>query len=814
MTTTALTARPPALPPTVPPRDILQCADFISTEEAAEILDLLDNNDTCIDDEAEGSGSNHASTSTSRSSSAFGRQIVGWQGVGYERKRRMQRYNSTESSMLEERFGTMMDRIVEHISSLPHNDHDSSSSDCAAIGISDGKTTTSSTIIPRPTELVIEERAPSSFGGVDPTNKWSSSRTKLKNRSSGNVDNSSTSSSASNGINGGAGDNGDDNNPLTNWSVTTFEADNVCGCTSQGGSGGCNSSSSSSSNSCGCYVAQLTIGLPSVQRINKPKLRDVECWDLASSDHYAKFVMGSRSLTVKRGEVLNQWRNRVDVPIPTDENNTGSSGAGPGRNSNQNHGGRSVVLTFRCINEQQTTNDHQPQQQRHGQGVIAFDEMPPLSDLLTIIVTTSPIKSNPSTELLKKTFDTFHHAGHEFAYDCRKVIVCDGCRVLDDGDDDTNASSNNEKKDSGTCNGGDEKKEDWDDPGPGARTGAVGKGGEKSGNSRRISRKHSNVKQALRNGIATKSQAERYEGFKEALRQVCEDANSHNDDAESGTSRKMSPFRNTEVVELPTRHGYGFALRHALRHYVETPYVCVIQHDRTFMRMTPLKNVVLSMMNNPRRIKYVGCSMRSNLMYRDIFVGKYGKTAHEELGRIVLFPPELRMDPSLYGPEVPAERIQVYGPHVSNVDKLHKNLRSLAENYKKSTQNQGYINDVPDDDVGDGLHQLSLTPTLFWYDNTHIVETAHYRDFIFNEKYRMVARGGFVEDKLSPVITKSVERLGLAAGHAKFGCYLLDDHSGLFFTGHLDGGAYITTAERGQLLSNRKSCSAVCDHDK
>ena len=66
----------------------------------------------------------------------------------------------------------------------------------------------------------------------------------------------------------------------------------------------------------------------------------------------------------------------------------------------------------------------------------------------------------------------------------------------------------------------------------------------------------------------------------------------------------------------------------------------------------------------------------------------------------------------------------------------------------------------------------------------------------------MVARGGFVEDKLSPVITKSVERLGLKDGHAKFGCYLLDDHSGLFFTGHLDGGAFITTSERGEMLSN------------
>ena len=99
----------------------------------------------------------------------------------------------------------------------------------------------------------------------------------------------------------------------------------------------------------------------------------------------------------------------------------------------------------------------------------------------------------------------------------------------------------------------------------------------------------------------------------------------------------------------------------------------------------------------------------------------------------------------------------------------------------------------------DGKHHLSLTPTLYWYDNIHVVETSHYRDFIFNPQYRMVSRGGFVEDKLSPLITKSVERLGLKDGHAKFKCYLLDDHSGYFFTGHLDGGSFASADEKEQL---------------
>ena len=60
-------------------------------------------------------------------------------------------------------------------------------------------------------------------------------------------------------------------------------------------------------------------------------------------------------------------------------------------------------------------------------------------------------------------------------------------------------------------------------------------------------------------------------------------------------------------MELEERQGYGFALRHALYHEVATPFVCVIQHDRTFMRSTPMNEVVRAMINKRNGdIKYVG----------------------------------------------------------------------------------------------------------------------------------------------------------------------------------------------------------------
>jgi hypothetical protein len=279
-------------------------------------------------------------------------------------------------------------------------------------------------------------------------------------------------------------------------------------------------------------------------------------------------------------------------------------------------------------------------------------------------------------------------------------------------------------------------------------------------------------------------QSKNYQEFKAALHQLCEKAN-------QGT--RKSPFRNTQVVELEERHGYGFALRHAIRHCVDTPYVCVIQHDRNFMRITPVKEVVDAIIRDPmQRIKYVGMSMRSNLMYYDIFSGKYGKRAIDEFKTLILRPKELCIGGNIYGPN--GQSVETMPePCMKN---RSKTLETLRETYRGSHQylnHMDWVQSTKEEVIQcNDCHQLSLTPTLFWYDNTHIVETAHYRDFIFNPKYKMVARGGFVEDKLSPVITRNVERLGLKEGHAKFGCYLLDDHSGVYFTGNLDGGSYKT----------------------
>ena len=225
----------------------------------------------------------------------------------------------------------------------------------------------------------------------------------------------------------------------------------------------------------------------------------------------------------------------------------------------------------------------------------------------------------------------------------------------------------------------------------------------------------------------------------------------------------------SRVVLILTVHSreIGFALREAVRHHVTTPFVCVIQHDRTFMRTTPIPEVVKAMLHNPK-IKYVGMSMRSNLMYRDIFTGKYAKNQYDEFDQMILHPAELNLPSDIYGKDGSSARHIKY-----EKQSLYENLLSLKNSYFQSKQflsHEHFCNQNNGNHTSAQKAQLSLTPTLFWYDNTHIAESAHYRDFIFHPRYKMVKRGGFVEDKVSPNIIKTVERLGLKCGHERFGC--------------------------------------------
>ena len=340
---------------------------------------------------------------------------------------------------------------------------------------------------------------------------------------------------------------------------------------------------------------------------------------------------------------------------------------------------------------------------------------------------------------MESTIQTFHHAGQDFTK-CKKILVCDGY-----------------------------------------------KNKETAGNK-------GTPKSLMRVGIVNDAQRANYEAFKVLLaKKVEEQADSPGKE-----------FWNTELVVLPSRHGYGFALKEALK-LVVTKYVCVIQHDRTFLRRTPVRQVVAAMERYPE-VKYVGMLMRSNLLYLEQFLGKYGKKWAEEHGGMILKPEDLRLPKEEYSGDGVAEKLAA---EHAGCGERYVGLRTNylgSVSYQKHLGVRGTMDLYPasealEEERKEADFQGSLIPTLFWYDNVHVVLTEHYRDFVFDPALQLVAKGGFVEDKLSPAMVTGCKTKGLKEGFDKFGCYLLDDHLGMAFTGHSDGGNFMTQEQRVEAVA-------------
>lgn len=144
-----------------------------------------------------------------------------------------------------------------------------------------------------------------------------------------------------------------------------------------------------------------------------------------------------------------------------------------------------------------------------------------LSSLITIIVTTSPMRSDPDLDILETTFGSLALAGLE---DCRKILVCDHLEI------DT-ATTNTTTKFKGFKKG--------------------------------------------------QLPAEYIQRYRQRLLNIRE--------AQWALDGKI------EVLELESWHGFALATLRALE-LVQTPLVCVIQHDLAFLRrveLAPIADVLL-----------------------------------------------------------------------------------------------------------------------------------------------------------------------------------------------------------------------------
>lgn len=198
-----------------------------------------------------------------------------------------------------------------------------------------------------------------------------------------------------------------------------------------------------------------------------------------------------------------------------------------------------------------------------------------LAALLTVIITTSPTPAHPSCELILQVIDSLEHCAPELAA-CRTIVVCDGCNV------------------------------------------------------------HPRCK--YRSGMVDQDAFERYQEYKQQLRSVlAERVVQRSGSAATATvylatsspattDARPVPIAGSRfaVLELATRHGFGYAVRAALD-AVSTPLVCVVQHDRTMMRPVDLTEIAHAVLASDGQVGYVLLPTRATRNYRVQMTSRLGE---------------------------------------------------------------------------------------------------------------------------------------------------------------------------------------------
>ena len=215
----------------------------------------------------------------------------------------------------------------------------------------------------------------------------------------------------------------------------------------------------------------------------------------------------------------------------------------------------------------------------------------------TVIITTSPVQSNPDPLLIKTVLDSFKFVGG--LNECPRIIVCDGCVV----------------------------KEKF----------AKGDG--------------------FRCGVVTAEGERKYDEYKLRVKKEC-----------------IRPNSGDMMLELPFRHGFGLAVKAGLKS-VQTKYVMIVQHDRTFTR-------------------HASEVQLDNLL--DLMDQNHGVL------RVVNF-----LTKSLTN-------------HAHRIQGRWKRNPGVAAILKYCTEHE----------VSDGKGLL-LTPYFSFMDSTHVASTEHYREFMF-----------------------------------------------------------------------------------
>jgi hypothetical protein len=355
--------------------------------------------------------------------------------------------------------------------------------------------------------------------------------------------------------------------------------------------------------------------------------------------------------------------------------------------------------------------------------------------LLTVVVTTSPIVSHPSTLMLDTLLASFRLGASALAR-CSKIIVCDGYNQPDEA--------------SGGGGGGAEKK------------------------------KKRNPRYRRRKNISER-EAANYEAFVRKLRRENGGNDDNDNDARKDKDeddeddeeqrigsraarirRRAAPHTKILSFGKGERLGFALALKEALA-LVETEFVMVVQHDWAFLRPFPLERVLRVMQTHPE-VKYVGLPSTSSLTYaetasvRDPGLRSH-MTSQEARFGLPLYPLLFWFDKT-HVARTKHYRMFVFGQYPAV-------LPSEAKHGRVCCSGGGNLNgSIIINNNADGVQ----------------MQRARFK------------RGDFIEDTLGHRELADIRAHGFLA-HAKYGTFLYDDGSGEVIA-HLDGRRFLTPAQR------------------
>ncbi|KAJ3291629.1 hypothetical protein HK104_005909, partial [Borealophlyctis nickersoniae] len=403
-----------------------------------------------------------------------------------------------------------------------------------------------------------------------------------------------------------------------------------------------------------------------------------------------------------------------------------------------------------------------------------------LRSRITVILTTSPIQSHPSTVILEHVLNSFSRAPG--LPQCDKIVIFDGWRLYSDNQPKSGRCSDEMGRNYGVyvgrakdllLNSLPEVEEDvgeLDGLGEGVHEARVGQGYE-IGRSKLGSMGEEAVGESTgeaKNGVSSSgkcngepppspsrspsplpsipspssssiptSQTNRngyiVETHTQTVRTGAQTTCTAHVTSAHTPSRKRTPLR---TLEMSDRIGFALAVRTALE-YVKTRYVLVVQHDWEFIRELDLETIVRAMERDSDEVKYVG------------FISSRVEEYAERKGKGPMLPPSL---------------------------------------------------------VEPGRFAIPLARLYFWFDKNHVAEADHYRNFVFS--CGRFQRGDFIEDTFGQAQLTDIKRPTAAEGiavHAKYATWLYYPQNGrvshLF---HLNGRKYLTAELRKKYIERQK----------